>query len=128
MQTATISFDPFNSLSDKDCHERIRAARAKLGKQAVILCHHYQRADVYAHADITGDSLKLSRLAAERVKERRKELDISQAALAEQVGVHQTMISAIERGDKAPSVAVLDRIQRVLGVELLPVPTTGTVA
>ncbi len=33
MQTATISFDPFNALSDDDCHERIRAARAKLGKQ-----------------------------------------------------------------------------------------------
>ncbi len=65
---------------------------------------------------------------AERVKERRKALDISQAALAEQVGVHQTMISAIERGDRAPSVAVLDRIQRVLGVELLPVPTADTVA
>jgi hypothetical protein len=31
MQTATISFDPFNSLSDEACHERIRAARAKLG-------------------------------------------------------------------------------------------------
>ena len=30
MQTATISFDPFNSLSDAACHERIRAARAKL--------------------------------------------------------------------------------------------------
>jgi quinolinate synthase len=31
----------------------------------VLLCHHYQRADVYAHADITGDSLKLSRLASQ---------------------------------------------------------------
>jgi quinolinate synthase len=64
MQTATISFDPFNRLSDEACHERIRAARAKLGKKAVILCHHYQRADVYQYADLTGDSLKLSRLAS----------------------------------------------------------------
>jgi quinolinate synthase len=31
----------------------------------VLLCHHYQRADVYRHADLTGDSLKLSRLAAQ---------------------------------------------------------------
>jgi quinolinate synthase len=31
----------------------------------VLLCHHYQRADVYQYADLTGDSLKLSRLAAE---------------------------------------------------------------
>lgn len=60
---------------------------------------------------------------AQRVKERREALDISQAALAEQVGVHQTMISAIERGVKAPSVEVLVRMQRVLGAELLPTPT-----
>ena len=39
MQTAPLSFAPFNSLSDEACHERIRAARAKLGKQAVLLCH-----------------------------------------------------------------------------------------
>jgi len=65
MQTATISFDRFNSLADKAAGERIRAARARLGDKVVLLCHHYQRADVYAHADITGDSLKLSRLASQ---------------------------------------------------------------
>jgi quinolinate synthase len=31
----------------------------------VILGHHYQRADVYKHADLTGDSLKLSKLASQ---------------------------------------------------------------
>ena len=36
-----------------------------LGERAVILAHHYQRADVYYHSDLTGDSLKLSRLAAQ---------------------------------------------------------------
>ena len=65
MQTATISFDRFNTLADKDAAERIRAAKAKLGKDAVLLCHHYQRADVYQYADLTGDSLKLSRLASQ---------------------------------------------------------------
>ena len=65
MQTATIAFDNFNTLADDDCQERIRAARARLGKKAVLLCHHYQRADVYQHADLTGDSLKLSRLASQ---------------------------------------------------------------
>ena len=65
MQTATIAFDPFNELQDDACHERIRAAREKLGKKAVLLCHHYQRADVYQYADLTGDSLKLSRLASQ---------------------------------------------------------------
>ena len=65
MQIAPISFDRFNALADKDARERILAARAKLGSRVVLLCHHYQRADVYEHADITGDSLKLSRLAGE---------------------------------------------------------------
>jgi len=58
------AFDDYNVLSDEHCQERIRAARARLGKQVVLLCHHYQRADIYQHADLTGDSLKLSRLAS----------------------------------------------------------------
>jgi quinolinate synthase len=65
MQTTTISFDHFNALKDAQAHERIRAARAKLGSRAVLLVHHYQRADVYQHHDLTGDSLRLSRLASE---------------------------------------------------------------
>ena len=65
MKTSRIEFDLFNTLQDEACHERIRAARAKLGARAVILGHHYQRADVYQYADLTGDSLKLSRLASQ---------------------------------------------------------------
>ena len=65
MSSHTLSFDHFNSLADQEAGDRIRAAKAKLGKNAVMLCHHYQRADVFAHADITGDSLKLSRLASQ---------------------------------------------------------------
>ena len=64
MQVATISFDRFNSLPDEEAQERIREARARLGDKAVLLCHHYQRADVYQHADLTGDSLKLAKLAS----------------------------------------------------------------
>ena len=65
MQTATISFDHFNALSDDKADTRIVAAKAALGKRAVILGHHYQRADVFKHADLSGDSLKLSRLASQ---------------------------------------------------------------
>jgi quinolinate synthase len=65
MPTATISFDKFNQLQDDACHRRIRAARERLGNKAVLLCHHYQRADVYQYADLTGDSLKLARLASQ---------------------------------------------------------------
>lgn len=65
MQVAAIAFDRFKPLQDDACDSRILAAKAALGKRAVILGHHYQRADVYKHADLTGDSLKLSKLASQ---------------------------------------------------------------
>ena len=64
--TATaIGFDRYTGLQDDDCETRILAAKKKLGSRLVILGHHYQRADVYRHADLTGDSLKLSKLASQ---------------------------------------------------------------
>ena len=65
MNSPRIDFTAFAPMADAECHARIHAARAKLGDRAVILCHHYQRADVYQYADLTGDSLKLARLASE---------------------------------------------------------------
>ena len=65
MQSEAIDFDHYDLLQDEVCAQRIIEAKKKLGKRAVILAHHYQRADVYRHADLTGDSLKLSFLAAQ---------------------------------------------------------------
>src|ERR1700704_1392502 len=48
-------------LSDDVMARRIAAARATLGKRLVILGHHYQRDEVIAFADYTGDSFKLAR-------------------------------------------------------------------
>jgi len=64
MQTATIKFERYQHSADEECQQRILAAREKLGKRVVILGHHYQHESVYRHADLTGDSLKLSRHAA----------------------------------------------------------------
>lgn len=50
---------------EDDILDRIGALRTRLGKQVLILGHHYQREEVIAFADITGDSLKLARQAAE---------------------------------------------------------------
>ncbi len=65
MQSEAIDFEHYDLLQDEVCAQRIIEAKKKLGKRAVILAHHYQRADVYRHADLTGDSLKLSFLAAQ---------------------------------------------------------------
>jgi quinolinate synthase len=45
--------------------ERIARARAALGATTVLLGHHYQRDEVIRFADFTGDSYKLSKVAAE---------------------------------------------------------------
>ncbi len=58
----------YSEQSDDALVARIRAARAKLGPCLVILGHHYQRDEVIAFADFTGDSLKLSQLAAEQTQ------------------------------------------------------------
>ena len=52
--------------SDPDLVERARAAREALGDRAFVLGHHYQRDEVIAFADVTGDSFKLAREAAAR--------------------------------------------------------------
>ena len=56
--------------------EWIAARRTELGPKLVILGHHYQTDEVIRHADFTGDSLKLSQLAATRVKEQHAEFVI----------------------------------------------------
>ncbi len=50
-------------LTDEQVHELIDAARQALGDDCVILGHHYQRDEVIRHADHTGDSLKLAKIA-----------------------------------------------------------------
>lgn len=66
---ALLKMDHFTGLDDRTCDARIRAARSALGDRLCILGHHYQRNEVFQHADFTGDSLKLSRLAAETTAE-----------------------------------------------------------
>jgi quinolinate synthase len=58
-------FDSYLLVPDNSLDERIGAAKARLGKDVVILGHHYQRDEVVKFADFRGDSLKLSYQAAE---------------------------------------------------------------
>jgi len=65
MTATALALQQFALLDDADCEARIVAAKRELGSRCVILGHHYQRDEVFRHADFTGDSLKLSRLAAQ---------------------------------------------------------------
>jgi quinolinate synthase len=53
--------EKYLGLSDEEMYVRIAAAKAALGSRLVILGHHYQRDEVIAFADYTGDSFKLAR-------------------------------------------------------------------
>lgn len=56
----------YRTLSSEELDQRISQAKEKLGKDLVILGHHYQRDDVIQYADYRGDSLKLARIGAEQ--------------------------------------------------------------
>jgi quinolinate synthase len=61
----TCSLDNYLAQPDHTMDARIAAAREKLGKDVVLLGHHYQRDEVIRFADYTGDSYKLSKVAAQ---------------------------------------------------------------
>ncbi len=64
MTDSSLLIQNYAQLSDDECDSRIRDAKKELGKRCVILGHHYQRDEVFRQADLSGDSLKLSREAA----------------------------------------------------------------
>lgn len=63
MAATAIDLQPYASLDDQDCDKRIIEAKKILGERVIILGHHYQRDEIFKHADFSGDSLKLSREA-----------------------------------------------------------------
>lgn len=56
----------YRELTDAQLAAQITDRRERLGDRLVILGHHYQQDDVVAHADLRGDSLKLSQLRGKR--------------------------------------------------------------
>jgi quinolinate synthase len=62
--TAVCSLENYLVLPDHTMDDRIAAARRELGRDLVILGHHYQRDEVIRFADFRGDSYKLSQQAA----------------------------------------------------------------
>jgi quinolinate synthase len=56
-------------MSDAQLAEAIAARKKELGQSLIVLGHHYQQDEVIQFADFTGDSFKLSQLAAERIRQ-----------------------------------------------------------
>jgi len=65
---AARPFADYAVLSAGEIRARTRAARARLGRRAVLLGHHYQRESIVEFADFRGDSFKLSQLAADQTE------------------------------------------------------------
>jgi quinolinate synthase len=61
----SCSLDNYLSLPDHSMDARIGEARRELGASTILLGHHYQRDEVIRFADFTGDSYRLSKIAAE---------------------------------------------------------------
>jgi len=57
-------------MPDDELSAAITARRTQLSNSLLILGHHYQQDDVIQHADLTGDSLKLSQMAADEAVRR----------------------------------------------------------
>ena len=63
-ELATI--DPSARLTEEEAVARIPDLKRSLGKELLILGHHYQRDEVIQFADLTGDSYGLARQASQR--------------------------------------------------------------
>ena len=59
--------EQYYSLKREEILSRISKRKEELADNLLILCHHYQQQDLFQFADLTGDSLKLSREAAKIV-------------------------------------------------------------
>lgn len=52
------------------------------------------------------------------LKQLREEKELTQEALADRANVHQTYISGVEGGIRNPSIVVLERLAKGLGVDV----------
>lgn len=134
MTTTALPIHDYALLDDAECDGRITAAKAKLGKRCIVLGHHYQRDEVFKHADIYGDSLKLSREAAKSEAEyivfcgvhfMAEVADI--LSRPEQIAILPDMAAGCSMADMANKVKVQqcwDELAKIIDVENLVTPVT----
>ena len=134
MSDTALPIHDYALLDDAECAVRIEAAKAKLGKRCIVLGHHYQRDEVFKHADIFGDSLKLSREAAQSEAEyivfcgvhfMAEVADI--LSRPEQIAILPDMAAGCSMADMANKVKVQqcwDELAKVIEVENKVTPVT----
>lgn len=126
-------------LSTDECRRRVAQRKQQLGSRLVILGHHYQPDEVFAFADLTGDSLKLSRQAAEH---KQAEFIVfcgvhfmaeSAAVLA---GEHQAVVlpnllagcNMADMSDAGDVEAAMDELTRETSARVIPIAYVNTTA
>ena len=134
MHTPPLPIYDYALLDEAECDHRIQAAKAKLGKRCIVLGHHYQRDEVFKHADIFGDSLKLSREAAQSEAEyivfcgvhfMAEVADI--LSRPEQIAILPDMAAGCSMADMANKVKVQkcwDELAQIIDVENTVTPVT----
>lgn len=65
MTTTHALINELYDVPEEELLTKIRNLRDELADRVLILGHHYQREEVFAFADVSGDSLKLSQQAAQ---------------------------------------------------------------
>src|SRR5262249_24965750 len=65
VEAAPLPFEPYREIPPAELGDRIRAVKAAMGDELLILGHHYQQDEVIAFADLRGDSYKLAQMAAQ---------------------------------------------------------------
>ncbi len=111
----------YAALSEEQAMERIRSAKATLGSDVVILTHHYQRDSIVAFGDFVGDSLELSRRAAQ-VKRARYIVFCGVDFMAETAAMLCSPDQAVlipDRTAMCPMAAMATRQQAVLAWDAL---------
>ncbi len=61
---------------------------------------------------------KLPKTLGKKIQRRRKLLNLKQARLAEKAGISAVYMGYIEQGRYAPSLEVLERVAKALGIKL----------
>lgn len=59
---------------------------------------------------------EIQRIVGRNVRQARKAAGLSQEALADSAGIDRTYVSGVERGVRNPTVTILDRLAKALGV------------